>query len=104
MEATGASLPPSVVRVEPSSLLTLLHPTPFRAPVPKRLSLAPPDPGQVQPFLLSAPWSFSETLPCGTNFPAMPGNSEVCLAWRALSQALGDKQLRQGIRPESHSQ
>lgn len=73
----GAFLPLSVVKLEPTALPPgPSHLTPHRAPVPRRLSLAPLDPGQAQLFLLSVHRSFSETLSWG-QLPTMPGNSAM---------------------------
>lgn len=93
-------------RASSSSLLAPSHSTLCRAPVPKRLSLVPLDPGQVQLFPLLVPRSFLETAQSGPASPGMPANSPILqfVAWGALSQALRDQRLRQGSRAERHSQ
>lgn len=70
-------------RASSSSLLAPSHSTLCRAPVPKRLSLVPLDPGQVQLFPLLVPRSFLETAQSGPASLGMPANSPILqfVAW-----------------------
>lgn len=90
MEGTGASLPPSLVEVEPAHPPSSPHPTLLyvEPQSPKDYHL-PLGPWSSTALLTVSPGPFSETLPSGAGLPGMPGNSAVCLAWGALSQALG---------------